>query len=109
MSSDDERGKDLPYVERSRMSRKVKEGDAENKRKPTGRFRNEDRRDPEPRGKGGKEEASLHYPPLKNRDRAINGRRLGLGLFGYAEWKASTKSGALTRLVAGSQESSETS
>ena len=61
------------------------ECDAEIKRKLDGRFRNEDRRDPEPRGKRGKEEASLHYPPLKNRDRAIKVGRLGFGLSGYAE------------------------
>ena len=91
------------------MSRKVVEGDAETKRKLSGRFRNEDRKNPESRRKREKEEASLHYPPLKNRDRAINVRRLGFGLSGYAEWKVATKSGALTRLVAGSQESSETS
>ena len=41
------------------MSWKVTEGDAENKRKLSGWFRNEDRKDPEPRGNGGKEEASL--------------------------------------------------
>ena len=91
------------------MSRKVTEGGAENKRKLVGRFRKEKRGNPEGRKKEGKEEASLHYPPLKNRDRAIKVRRLGFGLSGYAEWKTATKSGALTRLAAGSQESSETS
>ena len=51
----------------------------------SGRFRNEGRKDPEPREREGKEEASLHYPPLENRDRAIKIRRLGFGLSGYAE------------------------
>ena len=67
------------------MSWEAVEGDAETKRKLNGRFRNEDRKGPEPRGKGGKEEASLHYPTLKNRDRAIKVRRLGFGLSGYTE------------------------
>ena len=61
------------------------EGDVETKRKLDGRFRKEDRKNPESGGKGRKEGASLHYPPLKNRDRAIKGRRLGFGLSGYVE------------------------
>ena len=108
MSSDDERGNDLPQGVRIRMPRKVVEGDAETKRKLDGRFRKKDRKNPESGEKRRKEEASLHYPPLKNRDRTIKVRCLGFGLSGYAKWKAATKSGALTRLAAGSQESSET-
>ena len=51
MLSNDEHGNDLPEGVRIRMSQKVMEGGAETKRKPSGRFQNEDRKDLEPRGK----------------------------------------------------------